>query len=117
MESIVVAVYEDGTRYECAASMWRSANEESEEAMEAMARMLAGETVMMGGGAQPLCRLWIAEMGEKGKCYQDGGQFYAEGTGDLLADYGKMVAHDYDTDGSGRARERFLREHGDRWEF
>ncbi len=59
MENIIVAIYEDGQRYECAVSMWRSSNEDSDEAMECLERMQAGETVMMGGGAQPLCRMWI----------------------------------------------------------
>lgn len=39
--------------------------------------------------------------------YQDGGQFYSE-VGALLADYGYMVAGDWDTAGAARAREAFL---------
>jgi hypothetical protein len=59
MEQIVVAVYEDGTEYRCTLSMWRSANEEDDECMAAIAEMQAGHTVQMGGGAQPLCTLWL----------------------------------------------------------
>lgn len=42
------------------------------------------------------------------KFYQDGGQFYDEETGELIADYGDLVTNDSDTKGASEARILFL---------
>ncbi len=62
---IVVAVYEDGTRFEIEASAWLGMNEHSEECTEALESMRRGDSVMTGG-AQPLCRMWID--GDTARC-------------------------------------------------
>ena len=46
--------------------------------------------------------------------YQDGGQFYDEITGELIADYGNLVKHDYDMEGATTARKQFLIDHPER---
>ncbi len=52
------------------------------------------------------------------RCYQDGGQFYAETeAGGLIADYGDLVKHDYDMKGAREARALFLQEHGTEYEL
>lgn len=43
--------------------------------------------------------------------FQDGGQFYDDRDGSLIADYGYLVSHDYDMQGAGRARAKFQAEH------
>lgn len=40
--------------------------------------------------------------------YQDGGKFYNEETGELIADYSFMVDNDHDTDGATAARKQFI---------
>lgn len=40
--------------------------------------------------------------------YQDGGMFYDEATGKLVADYSHMVSNDYDMAGATRALAAFL---------
>lgn len=50
---------------------------------------------------------------EKKKAYQDGGQFYAEGTGKQIADYWFMIHSDHDTAGAEMARQTFIRAHGE----
>jgi hypothetical protein len=40
--------------------------------------------------------------------YQDGGYFYSDITGALLADYSHLVSGDYDLSGAEAARAQFL---------
>lgn len=42
---------------------------------------------------------------------QDGAQFYDELDGGLIAEYPKLVAHDYDMAGAEEARRRFTEDH------
>ena len=55
----LIASYEDGTHVESSLAQWIIANCEDEECLIALERMRQGWTVKMGGGAQPLCRMWI----------------------------------------------------------
>lgn len=55
----LITVYEDGTRFEEDPETWLGMNERSEEAQEIYCQLLDGGTVTVGGGAQPLCRMWL----------------------------------------------------------
>jgi hypothetical protein len=49
------------------------------------------------------------------EAYQDGGMFYCEAYGEVLADYSHCVHGDYDLVGAQIARRAFLRARPDAW--
>lgn len=71
--SILVASYEDGSEHRCRLADWLRHNAHDSEALGLLQRLQAGLTVYAGGGAQPLCRLWLeAPQGIVGTIQRDG---------------------------------------------
>jgi hypothetical protein len=62
-ETVIVAVFEDGTTAQNPLHEWIEANFEDADCMALLPRLQAGEIITAGGGAQPLCRLWLERNG------------------------------------------------------
>lgn len=69
-DDILVIVFEDGERQCCTLEEWQEANLEGEDTAQQIVRLIAGENLDFGGGAQPAGRMWL-ESGEVDRIFPD----------------------------------------------
>lgn len=86
-DDILVCVYEDGERTETPYHEWLEANSEDPfgEIQALLASGWTGETVTFGGGASPLCQIWI-ECGPSDRAFRDHGPRQERSCGLFMAD-------------------------------